>query len=942
MQNSVMKAWWDSSHMAGANAAYVEELYEAYLENPLDVPENWKTIFDELPKVEGVEVESNHTSIRDDYKKMAALGPIARVGSGGQAIGVSTGGDEKQVKVLQLINAFRFRGHQHANLDPLGLWQQERVRDLELSHHNLSQSDFDTIFSVGSYAIGPEKMALGDLFKSLNKTYCGSIGSEYMHITDTEQKRWIQQRLESIEGAPTFSREEKIKILKGLVAADGMEKYLGSKFTGAKRFSLEGGDALVPMLKGLISEAGTAGAKEVVLGMAHRGRLNVLVNVLGKNPSVLFDEFAGKHDDTLGAGDVKYHAGFSSDFATPGGNVHLALAFNPSHLEIVNPVVMGSVRARLARRNCEDGSAVLPITIHGDSAIAGQGVVQETFNMSQTRGFKVGGTVRIVINNQVGFTTSKTEDTRSTQYCTDIAKMVQAPIFHVNADDPEAVSFVTKLALEYRNKFKRDVVIDLVCYRRHGHNEADEPNATQPIMYQKIKKHPVPREVYAEQLLANGVIEQHEIDKLVADYRNALDHGACVVEEWRPMTEHSVDWTPYLGHDWDVDYDGSVSKERLVELGKSITSFPEDQKLQSRVNKLYNDRVAMIEGEKLLDWGMAENLAYATILDEGTQIRITGQDSGRGTFFHRHAVLHNQADGSDYMPLQHLHPKQGSIELYDSVLSEEAVMAFEYGFATAEPGTLTIWEAQFGDFANGAQVVFDQFLSSGEAKWGRLCGLTVLLPHGYEGQGPEHSSARLERFLQLCADHNWQVCVPSTPAQVYNMLRRQAVRPMRRPLIVMSPKSLLRHPFAVSSLDELATGVFHNVIGEIDELDTAAVERVVMCSGKVYYDLLEQRRKNELNKVAIIRIEQLYPFPSAEIQSVLAQYSHVKDWVWCQEEPQNQGAWYCSQHHFWQAIPEGSKLVYAGREASASPAVGYAAVHTQQQKALVEDALTIK
>lgn len=942
MQNSVMKAWWDSSHMAGANAAYVEELYEAYLENPLDVPESWKTIFDELPKVEGVEVESNHTSIRDDYKKMAALGPIARVGSGGQAIGVSTGGDEKQVKVLQLINAFRFRGHQHANLDPLGLWQQERVRDLELSHHNLNQSDFDTIFSVGSYAIGPEKMALGDLFKSLNKTYCGSIGSEYMHITDTEQKRWIQQRLESVEGAPTFSREEKIKILKGLVAADGMEKYLGSKFTGAKRFSLEGGDALVPMLKGLISEAGIAGAKEVVLGMAHRGRLNVLVNVLGKNPSVLFDEFAGKHDDTLGAGDVKYHAGFSSDFATPGGNVHLALAFNPSHLEIVNPVVMGSVRARLARRNCDDGSAVLPITIHGDSAIAGQGVVQETFNMSQTRGFKVGGTVRIVINNQVGFTTSKTEDTRSTQYCTDIAKMVQAPIFHVNADDPEAVSFVTKLALEYRNKFKRDVVIDLVCYRRHGHNEADEPNATQPIMYQKIKKHPVPREVYAEQLLAQGVIEQHEIDKLVADYRNALDHGACVVEEWRPMTEHSVDWTPYLGHDWDVDYDASVSKERLVELGKSITSFPEDQKLQSRVNKLYNDRVAMIEGEKLLDWGMAENLAYATILDEGTKIRITGQDSGRGTFFHRHAVLHNQADGSDYMPLQHLHAKQGSIELYDSVLSEEAVMAFEYGFATAEPGTLTIWEAQFGDFANGAQVVFDQFLSSGEAKWGRLCGLTVLLPHGYEGQGPEHSSARLERFLQLCADHNWQVCVPSTPAQVYNMLRRQAVRPMRRPLIVMSPKSLLRHPLAVSSLDELASGLFHNVIGEIDELDTAAVERVVMCSGKVYYDLLEQRRKNELNNVAIIRIEQLYPFPAAEIQSVLAQYAHVKDWVWCQEEPQNQGAWYCSQHHFWQAVPDGSKLVYAGREASASPAVGYAAVHTQQQKALVEDALTIK
>ncbi len=941
MQNSVMQAWWDSSHMAGSNAAYVEELYEAYLENPLNVPEHWKSVFDQLPKVDGVAVESNHSLIRDEFKKMAALGPAARVGSVAPSSSSSVG-DEKQVKVLQLINAFRFRGHQHANLDPLGLWKQERVRDLELSHHNLAESDFDSIFSLGSYAVGKEKMALGDLFKSLNRTYCGSIGSEYMHITDTEQKRWLQQRIESVEAKPAINRDEKVQILKGLIAADGMEKYLSSKFTGAKRFSLEGGDALIPMLKSLISEAGTSGAKEVVLGMAHRGRLNVLVNVLGKNPSVLFDEFAGKHDDSLGAGDVKYHAGYSSDFATPGGNVHLALAFNPSHLEIVNPVVMGSVRARLARRGCEDGSAVLPVTIHGDSAIAGQGVVQETFNMSQTRGFSVGGTVRIVINNQVGFTTSKTEDTRSTQYCTDIAKMVQAPIFHVNADDPEAVNFVTKLALDYRNKFKRDVVIDLVCYRRHGHNEADEPNATQPLMYQKIKKHPVPRQIYADQLVAEGSIDKHEVERLVSEYRAALDHGACVVEEWRPMTEHSVDWSPYLGHDWDVKYDGSLTKERLVELGKSITSFPESHKLQSRVNKLYNDRVAMIEGEKLLDWGMAENLAYASVLDMGTSIRITGQDSGRGTFFHRHAVLHNQADAETYMPLQHLHSKQGSIEIYDSVLSEEAVMAFEYGFATAEPATMTIWEAQFGDFANGAQVVFDQFLSSGEAKWGRLCGLTVLLPHGYEGQGPEHSSARLERFLQLCADHNWQVCVPSTPAQVYNMLRRQAVRPMRRPLIVMSPKSLLRHPLAVSSLDELSEGVFHNVIGEIDDIDYSKVERVVMCSGKVYYDLLEQRRKNEINNVAIVRVEQLYPFPQDEIQEVVAQFSHVKDWVWCQEEPQNQGAWYCSQHHFNHSIPEGATLIYAGRQASASPAVGYVSVHNQQQKALVEDALTIK
>jgi 2-oxoglutarate dehydrogenase E1 component len=941
MQQSVMKAWWDSSHMAGGNATYIEEMYEAYLDDPQSVSEEWRGIFEKLPKLDGVGVETKHSQVRDQFRTLASLGPASRVSSTYTQSNASVG-DEKQVKVLQLINAFRFRGHQHANLDPLELWKQPRVRDLELSHHNLSEKDFDTIYNVGSYAIGEESVSLGELFKSLNRTYCGSIGTEYMHITDTDQKRWLQHRIESVQAKPEISREEKVSILKGLVAADGMEKYLGAKFPGAKRFSLEGGDALVPMLKGLIIHAGSNGTKEVVVGMAHRGRINTLVNVLGKNPSVLFDEFSGKHDDSLGAGDVKYHAGYSSDFATPGGNLHLALAFNPSHLEIVNPVVIGSVRARLDRRGCTDGSLVLPITIHGDAAIAGQGVVQETFNMSQTRGFQVGGTVRIVINNQVGFTTSKIEDARSTQYCTDIAKMVQAPIFHVNADDPEAVLFVTKLALDYRNQFKRDVVIDLVCYRRHGHNEADEPNATQPLMYQKIKVHPVPRKIYADQLIAEGSIQEHEVEKLISDYRSALDHGACVVEEWRPMTEHSVDWSPYLGHDWDVEYDHAISVEKIKELGTKLCTFPAEHKLQGRVAKLYNDRVSMVNGEKALDWGMAENLGYAAIVDGGSHIRMTGQDSGRGTFFHRHAVLHNQTDGSDYMPLANLHPEQGKMEIYDSVLSEAAVLAFEFGYATAEPGTLTIWEAQFGDFANGAQVVIDQFLSSGEAKWGRLCGLTMLLPHGYEGQGPEHSSARLERFLQMCADHNWQVCVPSTPAQVFNMLRRQALRPMRKPLIVMTPKSLLRHSLAVSSLEELAEGVFHNVIDEIDDIDPSTVKRVVMCSGKVYYDLLEQRRNNEQIDVAIIRIEQLYPFPHAEIDKVVSKFSHVKDWVWCQEEPQNQGAWYCSQHHFWSSLPKEATLTYAGRKASASPAVGYISVHNQQQKALVDDALTIK
>ena len=933
MPEGAMKAWLESSHLSGSNAAYIEELYESFLDNSQSVPAQWREIFENLPKIEGAEVEYKHSAIRDEFRELAKQ-PARVVVSGSS--------DGKQVKVLQLINAFRFRGHQNANLDPLGLWQRDRVRDLQLSHHDLSENDFDKEYNVGSYAVGSETMKLGDLYKSLRKTYCGSIGAEYMHMTSTEEKRWIQSRLESVQSQAQLSAAEKEEILKGLIAADGLEKYLGAKFPGAKRFSLEGGDALIPMLKELITRAGQHGTKEVVMGMAHRGRLNVLVNVLGKNPSKLFDEFAGKHDDLVGSGDVKYHMGYSSDFVTPGGNVHLALAFNPSHLEIVNPVVMGSVRARQDRRDCDDGDLVLPITIHGDSAIAGQGVVQETFNMSQARAFKVGGSIRIVVNNQVGFTTSNAEDTRSGEYCTEIAKMVQAPILHVNGDDPEAVILATQVALDFRNKFKRDVVLDLVCYRRHGHNEADEPNATQPLMYQKVKKHPTPRQLYANKLDAEGSIRLDKANELAEYYRKLLDEGQCTVEQWRPMTEHSVDWTPYIGHDWDDEYEAAIDLDRLKALANSISTYPESHPVHSRVKKIYDDRKKMAKGEKLLDWGFAESLAYAAIVEEGNRVRITGQDAGRGTFFHRHAVLHNQTDASTYLPLQNVSKDQGPFEVHDSVLSEVSVLAFEYGYTTAEPKGLTIWEAQFGDFANCAQVVFDQFISSGEQKWGRLCGLTMLLPHGYEGQGPEHSSARLERFLQLCADHNMQVCVPSTPAQVFNMLRRQVVRPMRRPLIVMSPKSLLRHPLAVSSLEELAQGEYQNVIGEIDEINPKDVERVVMCSGKVYYELLEQRRKQELNNVAIIRIEQLYPFPEAELDKVLEQYQHVKQFVWCQEEPQNQGAWYCSQHHFRAAIPAGTYLTYAGRKASAAPAVGYMSVHVKEQQALVAQALTVE
>ncbi|KPD24896.1 2-oxoglutarate dehydrogenase E1 component [Idiomarina zobellii] len=934
MQDGVMREWLETSHLAGGNVAYIEQMFEAYLDDPTAVSDEWRKVFDALPS-DGQVTDTKMSDVREQFRE-AAKNKLKQSGSG------SSVSDQKQVKVLQLINAYRFRGHQHANLDPLGLWKQDRVPDLSLDFHELSKDDLDREFNVGSLAVGSETMKLKDIHQALENIYCGSIGAEYMHIVSTEEKRWIQQRLEGSLGKAKFDKEQQTKILRELISADGLEKYLGSKFPGAKRFSLEGGDSLVPLLKALISRSGEQGAKEVVIGMAHRGRLNVLVNVLGKKPQDLFDEFAGKHGESKGSGDVKYHMGFSSDFATPGGDVHLALAFNPSHLEIVNPVVMGSVRARMDRLEDKVGEKVLPITIHGDSAIAGQGVVQETFNMSQTRAYQVGGSVRIVVNNQVGFTTSKQEDARSTQYCTDIAKMVQAPIFHVNADDPEAVVFVTQLALDYRNTFKRDVVIDLVCYRRHGHNEADEPSATQPLMYAKVKKHPVARELYAKRLNESGAVSEEDAKQWIQDYRDALDKGEVVVEEHRPMRAHSVDWSPYIGNDWDVEYDYKVSAKKLKELADKISSYPEEHKLNSRVAKVYQERQKMAKGDKALDWGFAESLAYATLVDQDVHIRLTGQDSGRGTFFHRHAVLHNQDDASVYMPLNNIRDDQGQIEIYDSVLSEAAVLAFEYGYATAEPKSLIMWEAQFGDFANGAQVVIDQFLSSGEQKWGRLCGLTLLLPHGYEGQGPEHSSARLERFLQLSADHNWSVCVPTTPAQVFHMIRRQQLRPVRRPLVVMTPKSLLRHPLAISEMSELENTGFQNAIGEIDSLDPKKVKRVVLCSGKVYYDLLKERRDREQDEVAIIRIEQLYPFPAEEVADIMKDYQHGKDFVWCQEEPQNQGAWYSSQHNFWAAIPSGAQLTYRGRDASAAPAVGYLSEHNKQQQKLVDEALTIK
>lgn len=943
MQNASMEELWLSSHLSGGNQTYLDEMYEAYLADPNSVPEQWRTVFDKLPNInETITTDTPHRPVRDHFLLM---GKSRKIAADTLAPSIVTEHERKQVRVHQLATAYRFRGHQKANLDPLGLTKRPEVPDLDPHYHGLSNADSDTVFQCQNFYFGKSEAPLKEILEALDRTYCASIGAEFTHIVNTAERRWIEQRMESVRSKPDYSLEARQHILERVCAAEGMEKYLGSKYPGTKRFGLEGGESLIPLMDELIQRSGSYGAKEVVIGMAHRGRLNVLVNILGKNPADLFDEFEGKSFLQKGSGDVKYHQGFSSNVMTTGGEVHLALAFNPSHLEIVSPVVEGSVRARQDRRSDKTGEKVVPVNIHGDAAFAGQGVVMETFQMSQTRAYGTGGTIHIVINNQVGFTTSKQEDARSTEYCTDIAKMVQAPIFHVNGDDPEAVVFVTQMAVDYRQQFKRDVVIDLVCYRRRGHNEADEPAMTQPLMYNIIRKHKSTFELYAKQLIEEGVVNSDYVRQITDDYREALQNGQHVAKSLvkEPNKELFVDWSPYLNQPVVDDFDTSYDLKALQELALDMNSVPEGFPVQRQVNKILEDRIKMAKGALPINWGFAETLAYATILKNDQPVRITGQDVGRGTFVHRHAVLHNQADGSTYVPLANLWPEQPKFQIYDSFLSEEAVLAFEYGYSTTMPNALVVWEAQFGDFANGAQVVVDQFITSGEDKWGRLCGLTMLLPHGYEGQGPEHSSARLERFLQLCAEQNIQVIMPTTPAQVFHMLRRQALRNLRKPLIVMSPKSLLRHKDATSTLEELANGKFETVIGEVDQsIEPKKVQRIVLCSGKVYYDLVEKRQKEAANDVAIVRIEQLYPFPEDRLFEILKPFKNVKDMVWCQEEPMNQGAWYSSQHHMRKVtakLNDKLYLRYAGRDASASPAAGYMSLHLEQLEKFLNDAI---
>jgi len=856
--------------------------------------------------------------------------------------GAAAGTDAAQVSVLRLINAYRYLGVRQADLDPLRRFEPPPTPELDPAHYGLTEADLTREFETGSL-FGVERTTLADILQRLNSAYCGHVGVEYMHITDVARKRWLQERIESAQGRFGVSVNQKKQLLKRLTDAETLEKFLHTRHVGQKRFSLEGGESLIPLLDLVIERCARHGAKEIVMGMAHRGRINVLANIMGCSLESLYEEPPNGYPGAPLSGDVKYHQGFSSDIATSYGPVHLALAFNPSHLEIVHPVVRGSVRARQDRRGDVLGYEVVPVILHGDAALSGQGVVMESLNMSQTRGFRNGGAIHIVINNQIGFTTSDPRDVRSTLYCTDVAKMVEAPVLHVNGDDPEAVAFAVQTAVDFRYTFHKNCFIDLVCYRRHGHNEQDEPLATQPMMYRRINAHPSTRVLYAQRLVDEGVLTQAQADDLVDACRARLEHGESlsspILSDFKAT--YGMDWGRFRRGADSGEVPTAISASRLDFLGERITTLQHEIELHSRVQKVLDDRRKMRAGELPVDWGYAENLAYASLLDAGYNVRVSGQDSARGTFFHRHAVWHDQKrerrQSGVYVPLEHIHDRQGDFTIIDSLLSEEAVLAFEYGYATADPDTLVVWEAQFGDFANGAQVVIDQFITSGEAKWGRLCGLTLMLPHGLEGQGPEHSSARLERYLQLCAQENIQVCVPTLPAQMFHLLRRQLVRPARKPLVIMSPKSLLRHPASTSSLADLSGGAFLPVID--DPRAPRQAKRVVACSGRVWFDLEAARTARGLDDIALVRVEQLYPFPETAFCDVLDAYPQAGTFVWAQEEPMNQGAWYQTLHHLNHCTPRGLRFHYAGRPAAAAPASGYVSRHRAELEALIRDAL---
>lgn len=933
-----------TAFLFSCNDAYIENLYEDFLRDPNAVDPVWRTYFETCTMSDAPDI--SHTAIKEKFLHVAKEQKKGLSSLPGSTIECDLQA-QQQAHLGRFIDAYRAHGHHIAQLDPLQMKTRTLPADLTLAYHSLDKVAPHTLFFTNSFhGFSEEQASLQSIVDKVKRVYAANIGIEFMHISDPAQLAWIQERMETTGGEPRFSVDEKKEIFQQLLAAETLEHYLGQRYVGQKRFSLEGSDALIPLLNDMVNYASASAVNTFVIGMAHRGRLNVLINVLGKSPEQLFQEFEGLYYEEDRTGDVKYHLGFASDIEATQGKVHLALGFNPSHLEIITPVVIGAVRAKQEIQDDEAREKIIPIAIHGDAAFAGQGVVMETFNMSQARGYCIGGTVHIVINNQIGFTTSNPLDSRSTLYCTDVAKMVQAPILHVNADDPESVVFAGRFALDFRRQFKRDVVIDLVSYRRHGHNESDEPSMTQPLMYRKIKAQPTALKLYTERLVAANILKPTDLPAALAAYKARLDAGKTVVKLASDPSHLAAasPWEKYCYHTLDVS--GSlvtaVNKETLFRLGQALLSVPDDFSVQAQVQREWNNRAKMLSGEQEFFWGMAELLAYASLLQEGYVVRLSGQDSGRGTFSHRHAVLHDYKTGEIYVPLNHLSAEQAKFTVIDSVLSEEAVLAFEYGYSTTDPNRLVIWEAQFGDFFNGAQVVIDQFLSSGEQKWGKLSGLVLYLPHGYEGMGPEHSSARLERFLQLCAQHNMQVCVPTTPAQMFHLIRQQMLAPYRKPLVVMTPKSLLRHKQAVSTWSDLTEGRFMPLLTEKSPLSAEKIKRIILCSGKVYYELAQYRTQKKQDDVLILRVESLYPFPDEPLSAVLQKYPQVETIVWCQEEPKNQGAWQFVMPYLQTILQKGQKLRYAGRMPFAAPAVGYHSLHQKQQTQLIEEAFSCK
>lgn len=953
------------SFLSGVNSEYIAHLYAQYLRNPASIDTSWKRFFDDLDDEEVSILKELHGASwtpeenRRDGNGFRHQGGehLVQTAPEVQQASPSSGEDVRQavtdsIHAIMLIRAYRARGHLEADVDPLGMLEREYHPELDPAHYGFEESDYNRpIFIDG--VLGLESATLNEIVQVLKETYCGKIGVEFMHLTDPEEKGWIQRRIEEPHNKTDFTREGKTAIYQRLVAAEGFEKFLHVKYPGTKRFGLDGGEALIPCIEQIMKRGGQLGLKEICVGMAHRGRLNILTNVMGKSFTALFSEFQGmpsKPDDVQGSGDVKYHMGTSSDRDFDGNNIHLSLSPNPSHLEFVNPVVVGKVRAKQVQRNDFEAEQVLPLLLHGDAAFAGQGVVPETLMISDLPGYRVGGTIHIVINNQIGFTT-RPKYSRSGPYCTDVAKMLAAPIFHVNGDDPESVVHVARIATEFRQKFKKDVVIDMFCYRRFGHNEGDEPAFTQPLMYKQIKKQKTTRTQYGEKLIGEGTLSADDAQQSIDEFNKYLE------EAFEATKGYKVNKADYLEGAWsgftvapDGDRRGNtaVEEKELQRIGEVLTAVPDDFKLNSKIARQMKAKQAMFETGEGFDWATAEAMAFGSLVNEGFSVRLSGQDCGRGTFSQRHAILYDQDTEKKYIPLTHIKDGQAQFEVHDSPLSELAVMGFEYGYSLADPKTLVMWEGQFGDFVNGAQVMIDQFISSGEAKWLRMSGLVLMLPHGMEGQGPEHSSARLERFLQMSAEDNWQVANCSTPANYFHILRRQMCRDFRKPLILMTPKSLLRHKLCVSNMEDFAEGSsFHRVLWDTDQDSLAKpkdIKRVVLCTGKVYYDLLQERRDRKIKDVTLLRVEQLYPFPHDVLVEELSQYPNAEI-IWCQEEPQNMGSWSFVDPFIEDVLSDikhkAGRAKYVGRKAAASPATGLLQTHNEEQAKLVDEALTL-